>query len=245
MTGEMERRINRFLADHGCEAQLIKEYGMSEVCGIVCVSESPRDKIGSVGRPMEGCQIIAVDPDTGEQLAPGEQGELLIHSSTVMIGYNGMPEADSQVLKPGPDGRLWIWTKDIGYVEEDGTVFVTGRKKRMISRNGFKIFPNVIEECLLTSPMVEAPCNPTKGGSRLRLPQKLHDHLHLAAGELFRVLFIPHSLHCLPHTACQVHLGAEVAQGTVVVMVGIIHHGKPSERIRLDSERDFLSVLKG
>ena len=156
MTGEMERRINRFLADHGCEAQLIKEYGMSEVCGIVCVSESPRDKIGSVGRPLEGCQIIAVDPDTGEQLAPGEQGELLIHSSTVMIGYNGMPEADSQVLKPGPDGRLWIWTKDIGYVEEDGTVFVTGRKKRMISRNGFKIFPNVIEDCLLTSPLVDA-----------------------------------------------------------------------------------------
>ena len=156
MTAEMERRINRFLSDHGCEAQLIKEYGMSEVCGIVCVSESPRDKIGSVGRPLEGCEIIAVDPETGECLSPGEQGELLIHSTTVMLGYNGMPEADSQVLRPGPDGRLWIWTKDIGYVEADGTVFVTGRKKRMISRNGFKIFPNVIEDCLLTSPLVEA-----------------------------------------------------------------------------------------
>lgn len=156
MTAEMERRINRFLADHGCEAQLIKEYGMSEVCGIVCVSESPRDKIGSVGRPLEGCDIIAVDPDTGDRLPPGRQGELLIRSTTVMLGYNGMPEADSQVLKPGPDGELWIWTKDIGYVEEDGTVFVTGRKKRMISRNGFKIFPNVIEDCLLTSPLVEA-----------------------------------------------------------------------------------------
>lgn len=156
MTAEMEKRINRFLVDHGCPAQLIKEYGMSEVCGIVCVSESPRDKIGSVGRPLMGCEIIAVDPDTGERLAPGEQGELLIHSTTVMMGYNGMPEADSQVLKPGPDGRQWIWTKDIGYVEEDGTVFVTGRKKRMISRNGFKIFPNVIEDCLLTSPLVEA-----------------------------------------------------------------------------------------
>ncbi|MBR5534904.1 MAG: acyl--CoA ligase [Ruminiclostridium sp.] len=156
MTAEMEKRINQFLADHGCQAQLIKEYGMSEVCGIVCVSESPRDKIGSVGRPLEGCRIIAVNPDTGEQLAPGQQGELLICSTTVMLGYNGMPEADSQVLKLGPDGELWIWTKDIGYVEEDGTVFVTGRKKRMISRNGFKIFPNVIEDCLLTSPSVEA-----------------------------------------------------------------------------------------
>lgn len=156
MTAEMEKRINQFLMDHGCSAQIIKEYGMSEVCGIVCVSQNGRDKIGSVGRPLEGCDIIAVDPETGALLPPGEQGELLIHSTTVMIGYNGMPEADAQVLKPGPDGRQWIWTKDIGHVDADGEVFVTGRTKRMISRNGFKIFPNVIEDCLLTSPLVEA-----------------------------------------------------------------------------------------
>ena len=73
-----------------------------------------------------------------------------------MNGYYRRPEADSQVLKPGPDGELWVWTKDLGYLTQDGRVVVTGRRKRMLSRNGFKIFPSVIENCLLAEPRVEA-----------------------------------------------------------------------------------------
>ena len=73
-----------------------------------------------------------------------------------MNGYYGQPEADSQVLRPGPDGRRWVWTKDLGCLTEDGRVVVTGRKKRMLSRNGFKIFPLVIEEQLLSHPQVMA-----------------------------------------------------------------------------------------
>lgn len=156
MSVEMEKRVNAFLAQRGCSAKLIKEYGMSEVCGIICLNYGPWRKEGSVGRTLPGCRITAVDPDTGEELRPGEQGELLIDSDTVMNGYYDMPEADGQVLRPGPGGKRWIWTKDIGYLEEDGSVVITGRTKRMISRNGFKIFPNVIEECLLQSPLVEA-----------------------------------------------------------------------------------------
>ncbi|MCF0124075.1 MAG: acyl--CoA ligase [Ruminiclostridium sp.] len=156
MSAELERRINEFLAARGCSAKLVQEYGMSEVCGIVCLSYGPRRTEGTVGKPLPGCRIIAADPSTGEELPPGRQGELLICSDTVMNGYYGMPEADSQVLKPAPDGTRWIWSKDVGYLETDGSVVVTGRKKRMISRNGFKIFPNVIEDCLLRSPRVEA-----------------------------------------------------------------------------------------
>ncbi len=156
MSIEMEKRINAFLAQRGCRARLVKEYGMSEVCGIVCVNYGPWRKEGNVGRPLPGCRIVAVDPDTGAALPTGEQGELLIDSETVMNGYHAMPEADAQVWKPGPDGKRWIWTKDVGYLEADGSVVVTGRTKRMISRNGFKIFPSVIEDCLLQNPRVEA-----------------------------------------------------------------------------------------
>lgn len=154
MSPELEKRINRFLAQRGCPAPLVQEYGMSEVCGIICVSYGPWRREGTVGHPVPGCRIVAADPD-GRQLPPGEQGELLIRSGTVMNGYYGHPEADGQVLRPGPDGQLWVWTKDLGYVEPDGSVVVTGRIKRMISRNGFKIFPSVIENCLLQSPLVE------------------------------------------------------------------------------------------
>lgn len=155
MTAELERRINGFLAQRGCPSRLVKEYGMSEVAGIVCVSYGTWE-IGDVGRPLPGCRILAVDPETGAVCPPEAQGELIIQSDTVMNGYYGMAEADGQVLQPGPDGKLWVWTKDLGYTKADGSVVVTGRKKRMLSRNGFKIFPNIIEECLLQVPQVEA-----------------------------------------------------------------------------------------
>lgn len=153
---ETERRVNEYLSQRGCPAKLVIEYGMSEVCGIVCLSYGHGRREGTVGRPLPGCCIAAVDPETGAPSAPGRQGELIISSPTVMNGYYNHPEADGEVLRPGPDGALWIWTKDLGCVEEDGTVVVTGRTKRMISRSGFKIFPSVIEDCLLTSPLVEA-----------------------------------------------------------------------------------------
>ena len=153
---ETERRVNGYLAARGCPAPLVIEYGMSEVCGIVCLSYGPDRREGTVGRPAPGCRILAADPDTGRALPPGEQGELIILSETVMSGYYGRPEADRQVLRLGPGGLLWIWTGDLGHVEADGTVTVTGRTKRMISRSGFKIFPVVIENCLLEDGEVEA-----------------------------------------------------------------------------------------
>lgn len=181
LSAEMERRINDFLAQRGCAVPLVKEYGMSEVCGIVCLNYGPWRQVGSVGRPLPGCAIVAVDPDTGRALPPGEQGEILIRSDTVMNGYYAMPEADGQVRQPGPDGQDWIWTKDVGYVAEDGSVFITGRIKRMISRNGFKIFPNVIEDCLLQDRRVEAcavVAGQSPGGETLPAA-----HVVLRAGE--------------------------------------------------------------
>ena len=164
MSLEMERRVNQFLSQRGCPAKLIQEYGMSEVSGIVCLQYGSTHKVGTVGRPLPGCQILAVNPDTGQVLPSGEQGELLIQSHTVMNGYYGQPQADDQVLKPGPDGTLWVWTKDMGCIELDGSVKITGRKKRMLSRNGFKIFPSVIENCLLGNPLV-AECAVVGGES--------------------------------------------------------------------------------
>lgn len=155
LPAELERRINTVLAQGGCSAKLVKEYGMSEVSGIVCVSYG-YGEVGDAGRPVPGCKIVAVDPDTGALCPPEVPGELIIQSSTQMSGYYGMPEANEQVLKPGPDGTIWVWTKDLGHTTADGRVVVTGRKKRMISRHGFKIFPSVIEDCLLSDPGVAA-----------------------------------------------------------------------------------------
>lgn len=198
MSAETERRVNDFLARRGCTARLVKEYGMSEVCGIVCLNYGPWRQEGNVGRPLPGCRITAVDPDTGEVLPPGKQGELLIYSDTVMNGYYAMPEADGQVWKPGPEGKRWIWTKDIGYLEADGSVVVTGRTKRMISRNGFKIFPSVIEDCLLQVPQVEACAvvgGQSPGGETLPVA-----HVVVRAGE------DPAAVEQVLRTHCKAHL---------------------------------------
>ena len=155
LTGALEERLNAFLAQRGSPGTIVKEYGMSEVAGIVCISDETC-RAGDVGRPLPGCRILAVDPETGVVCPPQVQGELIIQNETVMNGYYAQPQADAQVLRPGPDGTLWVWTKDLGHTTADGRVVVTGRKKRMISRNGFKIFPSVIEEGLLSHPQVAA-----------------------------------------------------------------------------------------
>lgn len=108
-------------------ARLIKEYGMSEVAGIVCVSYGDWEA-GDVGRPLPGCRIIAVDPETGAACPPEGQGELIIQSNTVMNGYYGVPEADAEVLRPGPDGTLWVWTKDLGHKPPTAELWSRGEK---------------------------------------------------------------------------------------------------------------------
>lgn len=155
LTGALEDRLNAFLAQRGSSGRIVKEYGMSEAGGIVCVSDDTC-RTGDVGRPLPGCRILAVDPETKTVCPPEVQGELVIENRTAMNGYYAMPEADSQVLAPGPGGGLWVWTKDLGHTTADGRVVVTGRRKRMISRNGFKIFPSVIEEILLGHDQVAA-----------------------------------------------------------------------------------------
>lgn len=70
-----------------------------------------------------------MDPETGAACPPEGQGELIIQSNTVMNGYYGVPEADAEVLRPGPDGTLWVWTKDLGHQTADGRIVVTGQKK--------------------------------------------------------------------------------------------------------------------
>lgn len=210
LSAELERRINCFLAQRGCSARLVKEYGMSEASGIVCVSYGPGE-IGDVGRPLPGCRILAVHPETGEVCPPEVQGELIIQSDTVMNGYYGMPEADSQVLRPGPDGKLWVWTKDLGHTTADGRVVVTGRKKRMISRNGFKIFPIVIEEFLLGNPQVEACAvvgHQSPGGETLPVaylvpaagaePKRLEEDLRALAKKELNMYLIPSAYHFRP-----------------------------------------------
>lgn len=156
MPAELEQRIRTFLSERAIPAAFINEYGMSETCGMVCVPGFATEKPGSIGRPLPGNEMSVADPDTGRELPPGESGEILVRAVTQMRGYEDRPDADAELFRPGPQGKIWLWTRDIGHRDTDGDYFITGRAKRMLSRNGFKIFPSEIESFLLTLPEVAA-----------------------------------------------------------------------------------------
>lgn len=152
-----EEEVNRFLKEHGCKYPLAKGYGMTELCSATCNCMSDLNKPGSVGIPLIKNIISAFEPGTDRELDIGEEGEICITGPTIMLGYFGKQAETANVLHRHSDGRVWVHSGDIGYVDEDGFVFVDARIKRMIIRyDGFKVFPSMIENIISAHPAVEA-----------------------------------------------------------------------------------------
>lgn len=131
---------------------VIEAYGLTECAmGAVCNPPIPgKAKAGSVGLPVFDTECKVVDAATGEDLAPGEEGEICIKGPQVMLGYWNRPEATAEVLKDG-----WLYTGDIGREDEDGFFFITDRKKDLILYKGYNVYPREIEEVLFTHPAIE------------------------------------------------------------------------------------------
>lgn len=151
-----EEEVNRFLKSHGSRYPLAKGYGMTELCSAACNCSGELNKPGSVGIPLLKNVISAFEPGTDRELSVGERGEICITGPTIMLGYLKKPKETANVLKTHSDGKVWVHTGDIGYVDEDGFVFIDSRIKRMIVRpDGFKVFPNVIENVVSMHAAVE------------------------------------------------------------------------------------------
>lgn len=148
--------INQRLSNGNCSWKLCNGYGMTEVGSGACVSHKDKtNKANSVGIPFTNTIITAFDVETGEEVKQGESGEICIAGPSVMLGYVGDEEATAKVIK-NHNGRRWMHTGDIGYIDEDGCVFISGRIKRMIVRHdGFKVFPAFIEEKMLTCKKID------------------------------------------------------------------------------------------
>lgn len=152
-----ESEVNHFLESHGSKYPLAKGYGMTELCSTACTCMGQVNKPGSVGIPLIKNTISAFEPETDKELDYGEKGEICITGPTMMLGYYNKPEETANVIRKHSDNRLWVHTGDIGYVDEDGFVFIETRMKRMIIRNdGFKVFPSMIENVISTHPAVAA-----------------------------------------------------------------------------------------
>ena len=133
---------------------LVEFYGMTEGGGtcILSAHEHP-DKLHTVGPPAEGHDIRLID-ENGVEVAPGEMGEVVGHSSGMMNGYHNKPEKTAEAEWYSPEGKRFIRTGDVGKFDADGFVVLMDRKKDMIISGGFNVYPSDLEQVLRGHPAI-------------------------------------------------------------------------------------------
>lgn len=146
MNPGLEKRFNRFMQEHGGKYCLSQGYGMSELSGPATCCFSAVYKDDSAGIPLLGATVGIFHPDTMEELDFGQEGEICVTGPIMMKGYYNAPEETANVMRTHADGTVWVHSGDIGYLDEDGFLYVKGRVKQMIVRfDGHKVFPVQIE----------------------------------------------------------------------------------------------------
>ena len=122
-----EQRFNKWLSDNGNEIPLQKGYGMCELGSIVTAASVRYNTIGSAGIPTPHIVVSAFDIETGKELKYGERGEIRVCSPCRMLGYYKNESATNKFFSVDENGNVWACTGDMGYVAEDGNVYVDGR----------------------------------------------------------------------------------------------------------------------
>jgi long-chain acyl-CoA synthetase len=131
----------------GC--QILEGYGLSETSPVASFNHPERErKAGSIGTPIRDVEMKVVDEQDNE-VPQGEVGEIVVRGPNVMKGYWNRPDATEEVLRGG-----WLHTGDLATVDEDGFFFIVDRKKDMIIRGGYNVYPREIEEILYEHPAI-------------------------------------------------------------------------------------------
>jgi long-chain acyl-CoA synthetase len=139
--------LRGFEQTFGCV--ILEGYGLSETSPVASFNHPDRvRKVGSIGTPIRGVQMRLVDPD-GKEVAPGDVGEIAIRGHNVMKGYWRRPDATAEAI---PDG--WFRSGDLARADDDGYLFIVDRKKDLIIRGGYNVYPREIEEVLYEHPAV-------------------------------------------------------------------------------------------
>jgi long-chain acyl-CoA synthetase len=129
--------------------KVLEGYGLSETSPVASFNHPDRErKPGSIGTPIDGVEMRVVDDDDNE-VPPGEVGEIVIRGHNVMKGYWNRPDATAEAIRNG-----WFHSGDMAHVDEDGYFFIVDRKKDMIIRGGYNVYPREIEEVLYEHPAV-------------------------------------------------------------------------------------------
>lgn len=140
------------------DTKFVQVYGQTELCGAVTAlsDDDHRDAARpelqlAAGKAVLGCEIRVVDPETGNQLPPGESGEVWVHSNQNMTGYLNRPQATAETITADD----WVRTGDIGRLDTDGYVYIEDRIKDMIITGGENVYGPEVESVLIEHPAIE------------------------------------------------------------------------------------------
>lgn len=149
--------VNEFLQKHGCSVPVTQGYGMTETCGPITFGANGSGKLGSCGVAMPGNDIKIIDPETKKVLKTGETGEIVAYSEALMMGYfEDVKATDEAIMKIG--GKKYIKTGDLGYLDEDGVLYYSGRIKRIIISSGYNVYPQYVEEVMMSNKYIKECC---------------------------------------------------------------------------------------
>ena len=155
---ELKKKFDKFLYDHKAVIQVREGYGTTETVTACCLTPPHMFKEGSIGLPFPDTYIKIVRPGTDEELPYGEEGEILLAGPTVMKEYMNHPEETAQTLRTHADGLTWVYTGDLGTMDNEGFIYFRGRAKRMIISSGYNVYPSQLENILDAHEYVQMSC---------------------------------------------------------------------------------------
>ena len=155
---ELKKKFDKFLYDHHAVIQVREGYGTTETVTACCLTPTTMYKEGSIGLPFPDTYINIMKPGTDEELPYGEEGEILLAGPTVMKEYMNHPQETAQTLRRHDDGLTWVYTGDLGTMDNEGFIYFRGRAKRMIISSGYNVYPGQIENILDAHEDVQMSC---------------------------------------------------------------------------------------
>ena len=145
---ELKKSIDAFLKEHNAGIQVREGYGLTECVTASCLTPKNEYRENSIGLPFPDTYYQIVAPGTDDVLPYGKEGEIILRGPTLMKGYLNNPEETSKTLRRLADGNIWLYTGDLGSMDEDGYVYFKQRIKRMIITNGYNVYPGPIENVI-------------------------------------------------------------------------------------------------
>lgn len=158
LSPELKKRADKFFREHNAGVQIREGYGLTECVTASCVTPVNKSKEGSIGLPLRDMEYKAVEPGTFNEVPRGEMGELIISGPTLMLGYIDAPEENAKTLRTDENGKTWMFSGDMGYIDEEGFVYFKQRIKRLIVTSGYNVYPTHIENILDKHDAVDYSC---------------------------------------------------------------------------------------